>query len=84
MFAPCTLVSSPGQPAGWRSGSTPASESGSPVELASPASTATAALSPARMVTEASCVVIWSALASAGTAETATVPVALPRPSLTV
>jgi hypothetical protein len=35
-------------------------------------------------VIEASVVVIWSALGSAATAETATVPVALPLPSLTV
>ena len=65
-------------------GGTPARESGSPVELASPASTGTAALSPALTVTAASVVVIWSAFGSAATAETATVPVALPLPSLTV
>ena len=65
-------------------GGTPVRESGRPVELASPASTGTAALSPALTVIVVLVVVIWSALGSAGTAVTATVPVALPLPSLTV
>ena len=48
------------------------------MELASPARTGTTALSPDRMVTAASVVVIWSSFRSPGTAETATVPVARP------
>ncbi len=65
-------------------GASPARRSGSPIELASPASTGTAALSPDLTVTAACVVVIWSALRSPGTAVTATVPVALLLPSLTV
>ncbi len=63
---------------------TPENVSGSPIELASPASTGTAALSPDLTVIAAWVVVIWSAFRSPATAETATVPVALPLPSLTV
>ena len=62
----------------------PAKVSGSPMELASPDSTGTAALSPDLTVIAASVVVIWSAFRSPDTADTATVPVAVPLPSLTV